>query len=46
MLLKNSLLVSLIKDASVTPKRTRGRPMTYLDRLILKTLVIMIIRRL
>jgi hypothetical protein len=28
------------------PKRTRGRPVTYPDRLILKALVIMIIRRL
>jgi hypothetical protein len=52
MLLSDSLLVSLIKMIDripmppSPPKRARGRPVTYPDRLLLKALVIMIIRRL
>src|SRR5512144_1175590 len=52
MVLSESLLVSLIKMIDRIPmppsstKRTRGRPVTYPDRLILKALLIMIIRRL
>lgn len=52
MVLCDSLLVSLVKMIDripippPPPKRTRGRPVTYPDRLILKALVIMIIRRL
>src|SRR5512144_2887924 len=52
MVLYDSLLVSLVKMIDripippTPPKRTRGRPVTYPDRLILKALVILIIRRL
>ena len=52
MVLSDSLLVSLIKMIDRIPmppsstKRPRGRPVTYPDRLLLKALVIMIIRRL
>lgn len=52
MVLCDSLLVSLVKMIdripmpSPPPTRTRGRPVTDPDRLILKALVIMIIRRL
>lgn len=51
MVLCDSLLVSLIKMVDRMPmplppaKRPRGRPVTYPDRLILKALLIMIIRR-
>ena len=52
MLRQTSLLVSLVLLIDRLPwpsapvKRPRGRPTTYSDRLILKALVIMIIRRL
>jgi hypothetical protein len=52
MLRHTSLLVSLVRLIDRLPwpsepaKRPRGRPKTYSDRLILKALVIMIIRRL
>ena len=52
MLRQKSLLVSLVVLVDRLPwppepaKRPRGRPKTYSDRLILKALVIMIIRRL
>lgn len=52
MLLREPLLVMLIKlvDAIPMPKKPeqcrRGRPKTYSDRLIVKALVIMVIRRL
>ena len=52
MLRQTSLLVSLVLLMDRLPwpseptKRPRGRPKTYSDRLILKALVIMIIRRL
>ena len=52
MVLSDSLLVSLIKMIDripmppSPPKRVRGRPVTYPDRLLLKAVVIMIIRRL
>jgi hypothetical protein len=52
MILSDSLLVSLVKLIDripmppPPPKRARGRPVTYPDRLMLKALVIMIIRRL
>lgn len=52
MVLSDSLLVSLVKMIDRIPipppptKRPRGRPVTYPDRLLLKALVIMIIRRL
>ncbi|HYQ90763.1 MAG TPA: transposase [Candidatus Competibacteraceae bacterium] len=52
MVLSESLLVSLVKMIDRIPippppaKRPRGRPVTYPDRLLLKALVIMIIRRL
>jgi hypothetical protein len=52
MLRPNSLLVTLVKLIDELPwppepaKRPRGRPKTYSDRLLLKALVIMIIRRL
>jgi hypothetical protein len=52
MLRQKSLLVSLVLLVDRLPwlpepaKRARGRPHTYSDRLILKALVIMIIRRL
>jgi hypothetical protein len=52
MLRHKSLRVSLILLVDRLPwppepaKRPRGRPTTYSDRLILKALVIMIIRRL
>ena len=52
MLRHTSLLVSLVLLIDRLPwpfapiKRPRGRPKTYSDRLILKALVIMIIRRL
>ena len=52
MLYHTSLLVSLVLLIDGLPwpsapvKRPRGRPKTYSDRLILKALVIMIIRRL
>jgi hypothetical protein len=52
MLRQTSLLVSLVLLIDHLPwpsapvKRPRGRPKTYSDRLILKALVIMIIRRL
>src|SRR5512144_210491 len=47
----DSLLVSLVKLTEripippPPPRRTRGRPVTYPDRLILKALVILSIRR-
>ena len=52
MVLCDCLLVSLVKMIEripmppPPPKRSRGRPVTYPDQLILKALVIMIIRRL
>jgi hypothetical protein len=52
MLRQTSLLVSLVTLVDQLPwppapaKRSRGRPQTYADRLIVKALVIMIIRRL
>jgi hypothetical protein len=52
MLRQTSLLVSLVLLIDRLPwpsapgKRLRGRPTTYSDRLLLKALVIMIIRRL
>lgn len=52
MLRQKSLLVSLVLRVDRLPwppepaKRCRGRPTTYSDRLIMKALVIMIIRRL
>jgi Transposase DDE domain len=52
MLRQKSLLVSLVllidrvPGPSAPAKRSRGRPKTYSDRLILKALVIMIVRRL
>jgi len=52
MVLSESLLVSLVKMIDRIPippppaKRPRGRPVTYPDRLLLKALVLMIIRRL
>jgi Transposase DDE domain len=52
MLRQTSLLVSLVRLIDHLPwpsapvQRPRGRPKTYSDRLILKALVIMIIRRL
>lgn len=52
MVLSDSLLVSLVQMIDRIPippppaKRPRGRPVTYPDRLLLKALVIMIIRRL
>ena len=52
MLRQTSLLVSLVSLVDRLPwppepaKRSRGRPKTYADRLIVKALVIMIIRRL
>ena len=52
MLRQTSLLVTLVKLIDRLPwppepvKRSRGRPKTYSDRLIVKALVIMIIRRL
>src|SRR5919108_3622488 len=52
MLRQTSLLVSLVMPIDRLPwppepaKRPRGRPNTYSDRLIVKALVIMIIRRL
>ena len=51
MVLCDSLLVSLVKRIdripmpSPSPKRTRGRPVTDPERLILKALVILILRR-
>ena len=52
MLRQKSLLVSLVLLVDRLPwlpepaRRARGRPHTYSDRLILKALVVMIIRRL
>ncbi len=52
MVTRNSLLVSLVKLVDGLPmsakpeKRGRGKPKTYSDRLIMKALVIMIVRRL
>lgn len=52
MLLREPLLVTLVKLVDAIPmpkiskKRGRGRPKTYPDRLIVKALVIMVIRRL
>jgi Transposase DDE domain len=52
MLRQNSLLVTLVKLIDELPwppepaKRPRGRPQTYSDRLLVKALVIMMIRRL
>ena len=52
MLRQKSLLVSLVLLVNRLPwepapaRRSRGRPKPYADRLILKALVIMIIRRL
>src|SRR5215475_35230 len=52
MLRQTSLLVSLVRLIDHLPwpsapvQRPRGRPKTYSDRLILKALVVMIIRRL
>lgn len=50
MLPETSLLVMLVKLVDAIPlpsskRRSRGRPATYSDRLILKALVIMIVRR-
>jgi len=52
MLLREPLLVTLVKLVDTIPmppepgKRGRGRPKSYPDRLIIKALVIMVIRRL
>jgi hypothetical protein len=52
MIVQDSLLVTLVKLVdripvpSSPPKRERGRPKTYPDRLFLKALVIMIVRHL
>jgi hypothetical protein len=52
MLRQTSLLVTLVKLMDQLPwppelvNRPRGRPKTYSERLIVKALVIMIIRRL
>jgi hypothetical protein len=52
MVAREPLLVSFIKlidripMPAEPPKRRRGRPRTYSERLMLKALVIMIIRRL
>jgi hypothetical protein len=52
MLRRKSLLVSLVLLIERLPwppeptRRPRGRPTTYSDRLVMKALVIMIIRRL
>lgn len=40
------LMVDLIPFPQASVKRTRGRPKTYSDRLIVKALVVMILRRL
>ncbi len=51
MLHQTSLLVMMVSVVDKIPippaprKRPRGRPNTYSDRLILKALVIMIVRR-
>ena len=50
MILQESLLVSLVRLVdgipTPTPRRARGRPAFYPDRLFLKALVIMIVRHL
>jgi hypothetical protein len=52
MLRQKSLLVSLVLLIDRVPgpsepaKRSRGRPKTYSERLIMKALVLMIVRRL
>ena len=52
MILQEALLVTLVKLVDCIPlpaspqKRGRGHPQVYTDRLILKALVIMVIRRL
>ncbi len=51
MIEREALLVTLVKlvdqiPEPPTPKRGRGRPKSYSDRLIVKALVIMVIRRL
>ncbi len=53
MILQEPLLVILVRLVDCIPwpeepdgKRGRGRPKTYTDRLIVKDLVIMVIRRL
>jgi hypothetical protein len=52
MLRQTSLLVSLVRLMDHLPwpsapvQRPRGRPKTYSDRLILKALVMMLLRRL
>lgn len=50
MVLRDSILVSLVRlvdriPMPPAPSRRRGRPKTYPDRLLLKALIIMIIRR-
>ena len=52
MLLQEALLVKLVKlvdripETPTSAKRGRGRPKVYADRLIVKAVVIMVIRRL
>lgn len=52
MILKTPLLVILlnlvdcIPNAAPPPNRGRGRPVTYPDRLIVKALIVMVVRRL
>jgi hypothetical protein len=52
MIVQEALLVILVKlvaripEPPASPRRGRGRPKTYSDRLIVKALVIMVIRRL
>jgi hypothetical protein len=52
MITQTSLLVTLVAlvdrlpETAPPPKRGRGRPVTYPDRLFLKALVVMIVRRL
>jgi hypothetical protein len=52
MINRDSILVSLVRLVDALPfppppvRRQRGRPQTYSERLLVKALVIMIIRRL